>query len=129
MTAITIAGVLVDILTNRPVAGVHIYQRGPDGITGTTSDAAGLYALQVDADEPVSVSHIGYLPQVWLMNAADAFDPTAPPRVTYLEPAAYDLPEYEVKPPGTDWVGVIGAALSALGLLYAISDDKPKRRR
>lgn len=112
---ITIAGVVLDILTNQPIPGVHVFTRAPGGVVGTTTDPEGLYALDVQPGALVELSHVSYTGEAF--TASDA----APGSVHYLERRAYDIPEVEIFPdPPLEPVAKVSAWVFG-GLLVAIA--------
>ena len=95
--AVTLAGTVLDILTNQPIPGVHVFTRTASGLVGTTTDPDGMYMLTVTNGALVELQHVSYTGEAFTASMV------APGSVHYLEPRAYEIPEFEVFPevPGT----------------------------
>lgn len=77
-----ITGEVIDSVTGKPLTGVTI--RVKNGNAGTVSDADGHFKLQIEEDEVLSVSYLGYQPREIAVNGRTTISIT-------LVPAATDL--------------------------------------
>lgn len=94
-TDIRVEGQIQDVNTHREIAGVNVYVK--DTETGTTSDFAGRFSLEVPAATPKTVvvfRHIGYeLKEVGAMDLISR-------RIMYLQPRVIPMEELRVEAPG-----------------------------
>jgi hypothetical protein len=95
--AVTLAGTVLDILTNQPIPGVHVFTRTASGLVGTTTDPDGMYLLTVTNGALVELQHVSYTGEAFTASMV------APGSVHYLEPRAYELPILTIynDPPAT----------------------------
>ena len=95
--AVTLAGTVLDILTNQPIPGVHVFTRTASGLVGTTTDPDGMYMLTVTNGALVELQHVSYTGEAFTASMV------APGSVHYLEPRAYELPILTIynDPPAT----------------------------
>jgi MYXO-CTERM domain-containing protein len=95
--AVTLVGSVLDILTNQPIPGVHVFTRTATGLVGTTTDPDGMYMLTVTNGALVELQHVSYTGEAFTASIL------APGSVHYLEPRAYELPIVTIynDPPAT----------------------------
>ena len=95
--AVTLAGMVLDILTNQPIPGVHVFTRTESGLVGTTTDPDGMYMLTVTNGALVELQHVTYTGEAFTASMV------APVSVHYLERRAYELPILTIynDPPAT----------------------------
>ena len=95
--AVTLAGTVLDILTNQPIPGVHVFTRTASGLVGTTTDPDGMYMLTVTNGALVELQHVTYTGEAFTASMV------APVSVHYLERRAYELPILTIynDPPAT----------------------------
>ncbi|AXY73894.1 TonB-dependent receptor [Paraflavitalea soli] len=102
----SVTGKVMDVLNNQPLAGVSITI--PGTVTGTTTDSAGLFQLQVPASAKViQVSLINYLTQTIEINGG--------PMSILLTAAAKGLDEVVVVGYGTQKKKDLTGAVSTIG--------------
>lgn len=106
------AGQVVDASTGLPIPNAHVYV---DASTGTTTDRSGMYAFPFDEGAVVTVSHVGYHPEQFVVERMD--DGSA--WVHQLEQSTVQLDEFDVRPVKADLSGLlkVGAALAGLYFL------------
>jgi hypothetical protein len=105
---VVVAGAVLDILTNQPIANAHVVQ----GDRGTTTDRDGVFVFDAVPGDLVRITHISYTGLTFTPepNESDA------PQMFYLEPAAYEIPEIEIvgeKPVRSSW-GLLGLLAAAV---------------
>ena len=62
----TIRGKITDASNNNPIAGVSV--RAKSSGTGTTTNDAGMYSLEANADDVLEITMVGYFPQFLNIN-------------------------------------------------------------
>lgn len=112
-------GRILDILTNQPIPGVHIYYSPSNDVAdianmGTTNEG-GEFNFDAGNSPSFMTSHVGYRPIM--------IDPGNYPDPIYLEPKTYALPEVTVTASRTPAKSSMTSLIVIALIAYALSQD------